>query len=679
MPVPSHQPTLLIITSETSEAERLMAVLRESHLAKQALTVPNAEHLERAIGNHSCDLVLCCAYDRDIDVDAVLATYQRLGADIPLILITDPDSWETDVSRARRAGVRDLVRRGDSEHLCLSAMRELNDLRARRTAKGLNQRLERCDQAALSLADVCGAGVALIQDGLHMQANPAYAGLFGYVSPEDILALPLLDLIAPEDHPGLRDLLKAIDPDNPPLPTTIEATCVRADASRFRALLLFAPSTFEDEPCLRLIAQPLTIPSSSVATKVCFAAGRPGLIPLIEEIERHIDQQRYVSHPFAIFFIHVPKAADLMRDMGLSIGLEVMDEFSESLANLIGKRGILARVGLDGFGLVVPGLDESSAQALAAELSAKARLPLRVPIQENRPPDCKVGYFVVRDRASAPEDILNAAYRLCVGQPPGSDAVSVAASQDQEEAMARKIEFALRNDQLKLSYQPIISLMGDNQENYSVLLRLFDEDENLFEAKEFIRVAVRQGLIEELDRWVMRSAIEVVGQRRRAGHNLSLFVTLAEESFRNPNFVLWICDWLREFDVRGNWLTIQFHEESVIGNLASIGKLIETLRKIKCRVAISHFGTADRPEILLQALSLDFVLFQPELARGLADDPPKQQRLMQLATLAREFNVKSVVTGVEDARTLTVLWTAGVDYVQGNFLQRPSPTIEIQT
>jgi FOG: EAL domain len=126
-------------------------------------------------------------------------------------------------------------------------------------------------------------------------------------------------------------------------------------------------------------------------------------------------------------------------------------------------------------------------------------------------------------------------------------------------------------------------------------------------------------------------------------------------------------------------LTIQFREDVVVGNLASIGKLVETLHKIKCRVAVNHFGTTERPEMLLQALALDFVLLRPSLAQGLADDSAKQQRLVQLATLAREFNVRSVVTGVEDARALTVLWTAGVDYVQGNFLQRPSTTLEVQT
>jgi len=53
----------------------------------------------------------------------------------------------------------------------------------------------------------------------------------------------------------------------------------------------------------------------------------------------------------------------------------------------------------------------------------------------------------------------------------------------------------------------------------------------------------------------------------------------------------------------------------------------------------------------------------------------KRQRLWELTKLTREAGVKIIVTGVEDARSLTVLWTAGIDYVQGYFLQKPSTSI----
>jgi len=59
-----------------------------------------------------------------------------------------------------------------------------------------------------------------------------------------------------------------------------------------------------------------------------------------------------------------------------------------------------------------------------------------------------------------------------------------------------------------------------------------------------------------------------------------------------------------------------------------------------------------------------------------AEDKAKQADLIAFAGLGHEHKVKSIVTGVEDPRALTVLWTAGVDFVQGNFLQTPSPTIE---
>lgn len=72
---------------------------------------------------------------------------------------------------------------------------------------------------------------------------------------------------------------------------------------------------------------------------------------------------------------------------------------------------------------------------------------------------------------------------------------------------------------------------------------------------------------------------------------------------------------------------------------------------------------------------MDYVRFLPDLGQGLGDEKPKQRRLRELTKLCRSAGVTTIVTGVEDARSLTVLWTAGIDYVQGNFLQIPKPEI----
>lgn len=692
MSVQNQTATLLIITSETSEAERLIGTLREDGLAAKSVTIPHAERLEEVIAQRACDMILCCGYDRNVDLESVFAAYRKLTADIPLIVIGEAGNHAGDLIKARRGGARDLIGRNDNEHLKLAVSRELTDLLRRREAGGLRERLRLCEQRDRELIDVTSAGVSFVQDGLHIDANPAYLNLFGYADLDELQATPFLDLFIPEQQKQIRDVLRGGDASSLGEPLEFTVTCRRADASQFKARLLAAPSEVDNEPCLRLILHEIdgAKQATSVATQES-ANSATGLSSLLAEIEAHINSERIVERPFAIFYIRVKESAHLFRDLGLIQGLEKIDDFAGVLASIVAGRGVLARIGDDGFGLIVDGLGEFDAKAFAERITSTARLPSHAATKDGAGPDCEIGYFLVRDRAAAAEDILNAAHRLCIGHEftaqkrmPGKESpTSLAArvKQDVEEgdiAIARKIEYALHNDQLKLVYQPIISLMGDNQENYSVLVRMLDEEENLYEAKDFIGPAIRAGLIEQIDKWAIRAAIQVIGEQRRAGHNISLFINLSEDSFRNPNIILWICDCLREFDVRGNWLTFQFQEELVAGNLSSIGKLVETLKKIKCRVAVNRFGGVERPELLLQGLSLDYVLLQTSFAQDLADDPAKQQQLIALATLAREFNVKSIVTGVEDARALTVLWTAGVDYVQGNFLQRPSPTLEVQ-
>ncbi len=692
MSVQTQNATLLIIASETSEAERLISALREDGFAAKSVAVPHAERLDEAIAQRGCDMILCCSHDRNIDLDAVLTAYRKLDGDVPLILIADAENAAADLAKARRGGARDLIRRNDNEQLKLAVTREFADLLRRRDARGLIERHQLCERRSRELIEVTSAGVAFIQDGLHIDANPAYLALFGYDSMDDLQGATFLDLVVPEQQKSLRDVLRGGDGSAQAAPLERDLTCRRADGTEFKAHLFAAFAEFDSEPCLRLLLNAMNDSRTINQTGSDPAHGEVGqrseLTRLLDEIETHIGAvDRRVERPFAIFYIRVKDSMTLMRDLGLTSGLELLNAFASALAATVAGRGFLARLSQDGFGLIVDGLGEFDAKALAEQIAATVRLPSHATKGDSATADCDIGYYLVSDRAAAAEDIINAAHRLCLDHahhaPVGSPPTSLAARTKQEDAdddtaIARKIEDALHHDRLKLVYQPIISLMGDNQENYSVLMRLLDAEENLLEGKDFIGPAIRGGLIEEIDKWAIRTAIRVIGEQRRAGHNLGLFINLSEDTFRNPSVVLWICDCLREFDVRGNWLTFQFQEELVTSNLTSISKLVESLKKIKCRVAMNRFGENAHPERLLQGLSLDFVLMKPEFAQGLADDQTKQQQILKLANLAREFNVKSIVTGVEDARALTVLWTAGVDYVQGNFLQRPSPTLEVQ-
>ena len=53
------------------------------------------------------------------------------------------------------------------------------------------------------------------------------------------------------------------------------------------------------------------------------------------------------------------------------------------------------------------------------------------------------------------------------------------------------------------------------------------DDGELLPAASFIEVAERSGMVQELDRWVVGQALEILAERERAGEPVSLHVNLS--------------------------------------------------------------------------------------------------------------------------------------------------------
>jgi EAL domain-containing protein (putative c-di-GMP-specific phosphodiesterase class I) len=139
--------------------------------------------------------------------------------------------------------------------------------------------------------------------------------------------------------------------------------------------------------------------------------------------------------------------------------------------------------------------------------------------------------------------------------------------------------------------------------------------------------------------------------------------------------LLWICECLREQQAKGAWLIFQIREADLRTHLSEAKELLEGLKKIKCQVAIDKYGVLSKSDTLLKHLPIDYVKFAPELVDDIAANQERQDQLVQLNTDTQEHGIKTIVMGVEDANSLAVLWTLGVNYIQGYFLQEPSESI----
>lgn len=247
---------------------------------------------------------------------------------------------------------------------------------------------------------------------------------------------------------------------------------------------------------------------------------------------------------------------------------------------------------------------------------------------------------------------------------------------EDDRQFAQRINRALGGDYFQLFYQPIISLKGDGEERYNVFIRLRDDRQGVREAKEFLAAAVQSGRMVAIDHWVIEHALLALAEQRRNDRRLNFFINLAEETVREAGFITWLEGLISRQQLAGNWLTFQILEEQVRANGALYARFAQDLAQLGCHLAINRFGVAPQSDRLLAGLVADYAKLDAQLTAGIADDERKEQQLTQIVGLIRAQGRASIATNIEDARTLSVLWTVGVDFVQGNFLQRPAPTLE---
>lgn len=729
----SNSLKILIFNSHADEAQGLVTTLRNGGIPAQGVRTQNPEQIPDLVAAHSCDLMLCCVYDPKIDLQAILAQHQAISEDLPLLLIVDDQTPVETGLQAMRDGARDLIQRNQAGHLKLVVAREWGDLQNRRALIDLRAQLQRCEAQSRAQEEHSGEARASIHQGVHIHGNALYRTLFGFADEEDLEGFPILDLIAPERQTEAKAFLRECETRPQASAKTIDLSFVDMDGNRFDAAMTAAPSELDGEPCLYLRLQTRSSARGEAEASYLDADTElPTRTVLMSELSRHLESSD--EGPTALILLRITGLEHIALSAGFSAAFALASAVGQTLQSVVPQGCFLARVSDDTYGVAMHGTNLEQVRTVAETLRQEGADEAS---QGNSTIGCIAGLALAEPTDRSGSALLDRAFRdseskyirhaeptpepseqlparaapvepreepgskqppphaeppaPAVQRPAAPPAVRKAPTASQKKASELEAELntmgplvaeALSGDgaaELRLAYQPIISLMGDNQENYSILVRLLDADQHLHEAKSFIRAAAATGRMGDIDRWVISHAIAELATQRANDHKLNFFVNIGEETLQEQELIIWICDRLRDFNARGSWLTFQFPEEVALRNPATVSRLMGELKKIKCRIALSGCGRLDSPEVLLQKLPLDFLLFAHDFAHNLAGDKAKQEQLTLFANLAQEAKVKSIVTGVEDAQALTVLWTAGVDYVQGNFLQTPSPSIEKPT
>ncbi|MBS3896508.1 EAL domain-containing protein [Silanimonas sp.] len=243
-------------------------------------------------------------------------------------------------------------------------------------------------------------------------------------------------------------------------------------------------------------------------------------------------------------------------------------------------------------------------------------------------------------------------------------------------ALLEDMRQAMLQGRLSLLYQPIVAVAGGEDSRYQTLLRLDTSSGARLTASEVVPAAERSGFIVEIDRWVMREAIARVADTRRKGNGGTvLFVTQSPYTLAHGGQVEWLRSELRAMEVPGSALVIELRLVDGFVHTGTLREFCSAMVTDGVQFCLSQFEPGAEVDSLLEQLPLSMVKLAATYSTGALSTAVRDE-LKVLIDRAHRRSLLVIGHGVEDPQAAATLWMSGVDFVQGNLVQRANDTLD---
>ncbi|WP_313460529.1 EAL domain-containing protein [Stenotrophomonas sp.] len=674
---------LLIVDDSGENAETIVSTLRNSGIAVRPARPQNNEELAQIIGSQPIDLVLA-APAQSIPLLQVTQQIAASGKDIPMILLAEAVN-ESEWVEASANGFRAVTLRHRPEHLLAVVRNEWTDLHARRGLRRIEAQMRETERRCDALISSSRDPIAYVHEGMHIRANEAYLEMFGFESFEDVEGISLLDMVAPQHVDGFKQLLKSLSKGEAP-PPQYQVDARNQDGAIFAATMEFTPATYEGESCLQVVFRRRMELDTELAREVEDLRQRDQVTGLLNRptfmvhVENAVAQAGRSEGRFGLLLVEPDHYARLLPDIGLDSADALIAALGRVLADAVGDKAQVARFGEHSFAVLMEGayaeteaLADRIREAFAAQVFSIGERSATVTVS--------IGGVQVGEKIASIGQVLARATECqqAASELGNTSRIFDPAAVDrvEEERVQRwvaRIKEALAGEGFQLHYQPVLNLQGEPLELYEAYLRL-DNNGELLSPTAFLGIAEEHGLLADINRWVVAHAISVLGERARAGHATHMMVKITPESFNDPQMVATLRRELAAHNVPGERLWLHAPEAKVFTHLRNAQQFLADVAPLGIRIGLEQFGSGLDSFQLLAHFQPQFLKLDRDFTSDFARTREHADKISEITARAQEANIRTLAEFVADANSMSLLFSAGVDYVQGEFVGPAGPAM----
>jgi diguanylate cyclase (GGDEF)-like protein len=405
---------------------------------------------------------------------------------------------------------------------------------------------------------------------------------------------------------------------------------------------------------------------------------------LADRISQAVARAERGSLPPAVILMDLDEFKVVNDSLGHGAGDAVLVEIAQRLRSVVRETDTIGRLGGDEFAIVLP----DTADGEAVRVAGRALLALQPPVPvggREVSVTASIGLrFGLRgqDGEALLRDADVAMYRA---KSQGKANVQVFEPSMHHAAQRRmtmlaELTAAIDRNQLSLLYQPIVRLSDGRVLGAEALLRWDHDREGTVLPGAFLQLAEESGLICDLGRWTLDTAVRTLRgwlAELPGDEPFTVHVNVSPGELRRPGFVEHVRRTLGAHELSASRLALEVSEAALRDGDPTILEVLAVLRGLGVDIQIGDFGAGASPLVALRDLPVDTVKLDRALIAAIDDIGTRQRFARAMLDLVTSVGMSVVVQGIETRDQLTELRRWGVDTGQGYLFSRPVPADQL--
>lgn len=233
----------------------------------------------------------------------------------------------------------------------------------------------------------------------------------------------------------------------------------------------------------------------------------------------------------------------------------------------------------------------------------------------------------------------------------------------------RKLQRALEKHQLCLYYQPIIDIKTEKCIGAEALLRWPGEQGQVMNPAEFIPLAEKEGMIEQVTDYVIDNVFRDLGAYLATHTDRYVSINLSASDFHTSRLIARTNQKTEQHAVRPQQIKFEVTEHAFL-DVDKMTPIILAFRKAGYEVAIDDFGIGYSNLHNLKSLNVDILKIDKSFVETLTTHKTSHLIAEHIIELAHSLGLKTIAEGVETEAQVNWLRKHGVRYCQGWFFAK---------